>query len=54
LNDVIDVGIEIIPMKEMGSQMSTGIAYCERDLFNVLRQGRGILGVPLMLAGVAP
>jgi hypothetical protein len=54
VNDVIDVGVEIIPMKEMEMQMSSGVAYFERDLFNVLRQGRGIPAVPLVLIGVAP
>lgn len=54
VNDEIDVGVEIIPMKEMEAQMSSGVAYFERDLFNVLRQGRGVPAVPLVLVGIAP
>ena len=53
-SDVIDVGIEILPMKEMGREMSLGVPYYERDLLNVIRQGRGIPAVPLVLIGVAP
>ena len=52
--DVIDVGIEILPMKELEENMSSGVAYFERDLLNLIRQGRGIPAVPLVLIGVAP
>ncbi len=54
VGDQIDVGVEILPMKEMSSQMSSGIAYYEGELYNVLRQGRGIPAVPLVLIGLAP
>ena len=52
--DIIDVGIEILPMKEMEREMSSGVPYYERDLVNVLRQGRGVPAVPLILIGVIP
>ena len=54
VSDIIDVGVEILPMKELEREMSSGIAYYERDLLNVLRQGRGVPAVPLVLVGVAP
>ena len=54
VSDIIDVGIEILPMKELEREMSSGVAYYERDLLNVLRQGRGVPGVPLVLVGVTP
>ena len=54
VSDVIDVGIEILPMKELERNMSSGVPYYERDLLNVMRQGRGIPAVPLVLIGVAP
>ena len=50
----IDVGVEILAMKEMTTQMSSGVAYYEGELYNVLRQGRGVPAVPLVLIGVAP
>ncbi len=53
VGDIIDVGIEILPMKELQSEMSTGIGYYERELYNLLRQGRGIPAVPLVIVGVA-
>jgi len=52
--DVIDVGIEILPMKSLEKKMSSGVPYYERDLLNVLRQGRGIPAVPLVIIGVVP
>ena len=54
ISDVIDVGIEILPMKELERDMSSGVPYYERDLLNVLRQGRGVPAVPLVLVGIAP
>ena len=41
-------------MKELEREMSSGVPYYERDVFNVLRQGRGIPTVPLVIVGVAP
>ena len=52
--EIIDVGIEILPMKELEREMSSGVPYFERDLMNVVRQGRGVPSVPLVLVGVAP
>ena len=53
-SDVIDVGIEILPMKELEMEMSSGVPYYERDLLNIIRHGRGVPAVPLILVGVAP
>ncbi len=54
VGDVIDVGVEILPMKVMSQEMSSGISYYERELYNVIRQGRGVPAVPLVLIGIAP
>lgn len=54
VTDIIDVGIEILPMKELEREMSSGVPYYERDLLNVIRQGRGVPAVPLVLVGVIP
>ncbi len=51
--NVIDVGIEIVPMKEMASQMSSAVPYYESALRNVTWQ-RGVPAVPLILVGIAP
>lgn len=54
ISDDIDVGIEVVPMKAMEKEMSSGVPYYERDLFNLMRQGRGIPAVPIILVGIAP
>jgi hypothetical protein len=54
VSDIIDVGVEILPMKDLQSRMSSGIGYYESELYNVIRQGRGVPAVPLVLAGVVP
>lgn len=63
--DVIDVGVEIVPMKSFSAaavgatgkkerQMSTGVPWYEKELYNLIREGRGVPGVPLVLIGVSP
>lgn len=54
VGDVIDVGVEILPMKELQQQMSSGVAYYEGELYNLIREGRGVPAVPLVMIGVAP
>lgn len=54
VRDQIDVGIEILPMKSLQAEMSSGPGYYEGELYNVIRNGRGVPGVPLVMIGVAP
>ena len=54
VRDHIDVGIEILPMKSLQTQMSSGVSYYEGELYNVVRQGRGVPAVPLVVLGIAP
>lgn len=52
VGDKIDVGIEILPMKSLQSLMSSGVGYYEGELYNVVRQGRGVPAVPLIILGI--
>jgi len=54
VRDEIDVGIEILAMKEMQRSMSSGPAYYEGELYNIVRNGRGVPAVPLVIIGVVP
>jgi len=65
VGDVIDVGIEIVPMRSLSAatmkesgrksrNMSTGVPWYEKELYNLIREGRGVPGVPLILVGIAP
>jgi hypothetical protein len=50
----IDLGIEILATKAMQAQMSSGPGYYENALYSIVRQGRGVPAVPLLLIGVEP
>ncbi len=52
VGDRIDLGIEILPMKSLQREMSSGVPYYEGEFYNVVRQGRGVPAVPLILIGV--
>lgn len=54
VRDQIDVGIEILPMKSLQSQMSSGPGYYEGELYNIIRNGRGVPSVPLVIVGIEP
>jgi len=51
---VINLGIEILPTKQMQAQMSSGVAYYEGEVYNVMRQGRNSPPVPLLILGIEP
>ncbi len=54
VGDVIDVGIEVLPAKDLQSEMSSGVAYYEGELYNLIREGRGVPAVPLVMVGIIP
>ena len=54
VGDIIDVGVEILPMKSLQAEMSSGVPYYEAALYDLLRQGRSTPAVPLVLIGIAP
>ena len=54
VRDQIDVGIEILPMKSLQQHMSSGPGYYEGEIYNVIRNGRGVPSVPLVVVGIAP
>ena len=54
VGDAIDVGVEILAMKSMQQEMSSGPGYYEGALYDIARQGRGVPAVPLVLVGIVP
>jgi hypothetical protein len=54
VGDKMDVGIEILPMKTLHDEMSSGVPYYERSLYDLLRQGRSTPAVPLIVIGITP
>ncbi|MEX2157178.1 MAG: BglII/BstYI family type II restriction endonuclease [Gemmatimonadales bacterium] len=51
---IIRVGIEIVPSKTLQKDMSSGPGYFEKALYDVVRLGRGVPAMPLVMLGVAP
>lgn len=54
VGDHIDVGVEVLPMKVLQAQMSSGVPYFEGEFYNLVRQGRGVPAVPLVIVGIEP
>lgn len=54
MKNEIDLGVEIVPMKAMEDEMSSGPPYFEKHLHEIVRQGRIFPPVPLVLIGVTP
>ncbi|WP_370690934.1 BglII/BstYI family type II restriction endonuclease [Helicobacter cappadocius] len=50
--DDIDIGVEIIPMHSLMKQMSTGVAWYENELTNIVREGRSNPTVLIILIGL--
>lgn len=50
----IDVGVEVLPMKCLQAEMSSGPSFFEKELHNLMREGRGVPAVPLVMIGIAP
>lgn len=40
-------------MKSLQAEMSSGVAYYEGELYNVVRKGRGVPAVPIVIIGIA-
>ncbi len=51
---VINLGVDILPTKKMQAEMSSGVAYYEGEVYNVMRQGRNSPPVPLLILGIEP
>lgn len=52
--DQIDVGVEIIPTKNMMMRMDTGVGWFENEIANVIREGRSNPPVPIWIIGIEP
>lgn len=52
--NLINVGIEIVPMKSMQQEMSSGPPWFEKEVHNVLRHGRTNPPVPIIIIGIEP
>ena len=44
----------LVPTKILHDEMSSGVPYYEGELYNLIREGRGVPAVPLILVGIEP
>jgi len=51
---VIDVGIEVVPVKELAMQMSTGVSYFEQFVWDLEHRGVADIDIPVLVLGIAP
>jgi len=51
--DVIDVGIEIVPLKTFADDMSTGVSYFEQFVWDLECRGIADIDIPVLILGVA-
>ena len=52
--NVIDAGIEIVPVKEMADEMSSGVSYFEQFVWDLEERGVANIDVPVLILGIFP
>ena len=50
--DLIDVGIEVVPLKELADQMSTGVSYFEQFVWDLEHRGVSDIDIPVLILGI--
>ena len=51
---IIKAGIEIVPVKELAHQMSSGVSYFEQFLWDLENRGISNIDTPVLILGIAP
>ncbi|MCC7165799.1 MAG: restriction endonuclease [Anaerolineae bacterium] len=51
--DLIDAGVEIVPVKEFAREMSTGVAYFEQFTWDLEQRGIANIDIPVLILGIA-
>lgn len=50
----IEAGIEIVPVKELAEDMSSGVSYFEQFVWDLEQRGVSNIDIPVLILGVAP
>jgi hypothetical protein len=48
----IDAGIEIVPMKHLAQQMSSGVSYFEQFVWDLEQRGVSDIDIPVLIIGI--
>jgi hypothetical protein len=51
--DLIDVGVEIVPVKAFAEDMSTGVSYFEQFVWDLEHRGVADIDIPVLILGIA-
>ena len=51
--DVIDIGVEIVPVRDLVDGMSTGITYFEQFTWDLAQRGVSDIDLPVLILGIA-
>ena len=50
--DVIDAGVEIVPVKSFADEMSTGVSYFEQFVWDLEARGVADIDIPVLIFGI--
>jgi len=50
---LIDVGVEIVPLKELAVEMSSGVSYFEQIVWDLEQRGVADIDIPVLILGIA-
>lgn len=50
---IINAGVEIVPMKKMADEMSTGVSYFEQIKWDLQNRGVADIDIPVLILGIA-
>lgn len=51
-SNVIDAGIEIVPVKTFADKMSTGVSYFEQFVWDLETRGVSNIDIPVLVLGI--
>ena len=49
----INAGVEIVPLKQLASEMSTGVSYFEQFVWDLEHRGVSDIDIPVLILGIA-
>jgi len=49
---VIDVGVEIVPLRDFASEMSSGVSYFEQFVWDLEHRGIADIDIPVLILGI--
>ena len=50
--DIIDIGVEVVPLKELADEMSSGVSYFEQFVWDLEHRGVADIDIPVLILGI--